>query len=1037
MSNLGDNISLPSVVSVDENSNKSSQDTSRRSQQWLEAEEKTDIMKIEFSDDDDEYELTRLTPSIEKAIRLSILSIGRDSDLDSGDDSKKNGEKQKKRKRDEVLLNESGDHDTNISDENSMDASSVGNMSYKILEPVKKKIKLEELDVPPAVHDKCAEILNNSQEIKNFLDEKPKPQCRKVLKVKLFKPDRKMQVLIKKALKRSKNNHYLSEHLENKENIGINNGIMIKSEPIYNMEVDSNSQQNNAEFIDYEYLEAAYSPESMNEDAGAISTRNDEPMEDRPKIKIETIKQEKEDGVDGESLPSVRSIYEVSSTLTPASSDVEMSEVDNQSDVMVREAAVQQHNLFDDGESSCFSSSDDSDYDNTSRFSDDDEQPDSILFARPTTSHSNQHLGERALETLQRQQELTMDRLQDLHGSLVSRPSDTDRVEDPAGLFTPLMLHQQQALAWLLWREEQKPPGGILADDMGLGKTLSMISLVLARYRNTQKKKKQKLRRRGRFVKYRGGTLVVCPASLLAQWQNEVFDHCTPGTLTVGIYHGPNRELSVKKLAKKDIIITTYNILAHASHQYDKNALFKIHWDRVILDEAHVIRNHKTRMCEAVCELVTDNRWALTGTPIHNKQMDLYSILKFLRCSPFDDLKIWRRWVDNRDEAGYRRLTTLMKTLLLRRTKKELIAKKLIQPLPDKLSQIIPIEMDPDERVVYEKVMIYSRTLFAQFLRQRAEKKRQMAFGAGYYRPVEDFFEEFNDAQKMLLATHADIQTTEILVLLTRLRQICCHPSLIHTMLDREDVQQKTSNNAILNFDLLNKINTFKEPEAGPPTTSTSGTTTSEIEIENLDEEEIGISKRVTENLLTRTNPVFNKSRVSSKHRAVLERIKEIIQNGNEKIIIVSQWTSHLKIIAENLKFIEGATYKSFDGSIPVKHRQQIVNELNTPDRDPRILLLSLTAGGVGLNLVGANHLMLVDIHWNPQLETQAQDRIYRFGQKKHVHVYRFICTDSIEERIKNLQEYKLDIAQNVLAGTGRVSTKLTLEDFKTLFGFN
>lgn len=161
--------------------------------------------------------------------------------------------------------------------------------------------------------------------------------------------------------------------------------------------------------------------------------------------------------------------------------------------------------------------------------------------------------------------------------------------------------------------------------------------------------------------------------------------------------------------------------------------MFKIHWKRAILDEAHVIRNHKSQTCEAVCGLSASKRWVLTGTPVHNKEMDLFSLLKFLKCSPFDDVRVWKRWVDNKNFAGSERLATVMKSIMLRRTKQELQAKGQLEVLPDKAIETIEVKLDPDERVVYDKVMVFSRTLFAQFLTQRAEKAHMAELGAGKY----------------------------------------------------------------------------------------------------------------------------------------------------------------------------------------------------------------------------------------------------------------------------------------------------------------
>lgn len=139
---------------------------------------------------------------------------------------------------------------------------------------------------------------------------------------------------------------------------------------------------------------------------------------------------------------------------------------------------------------------------------------------------------------------------------------------------------------------------------------------------------------------------------------------------------------------------------------------------------------------------------------------------------------------------------------------------------------------------------------------------------------------------------------------------------------------------------------------------------------------------KASQNVLKRSNPVFNLKRPSSKMHKVMEILKTSVLKTKDKAIVVSQWTSVLDIMQDMLQREKLVTL-SLNGSIPVKDRQNIVNEFNDPRNPKRILLLSLTAGGVGLNLIGANHLILLDLHWNPQLEAQAQDRIYRVGQKK------------------------------------------------------
>ncbi|XP_063992969.1 transcription termination factor 2 [Diachasmimorpha longicaudata] len=640
------------------------------------------------------------------------------------------------------------------------------------------------------------------------------------------------------------------------------------------------------------------------------------------------------------------------------------------------------------------------------------------ILTRPTTAPIGD-LGKKALETFEREQALTVETLKSFHGSLNSRPGEEEQAEEPRGLKISLMPHQKHALAWMSWRENQHPPGGVLADDMGLGKTLSMISLVLRSLESMDgdADSYEGWRSKEKSSRPVGGTLVVCPASLIGQWEEEVKRRCKKGVMNVEVYHGNKRENIPKRLARNDLVITTFNLLSR-EHRCN-GVLFRVTWKRVILDEGHVIRNHKSQVCEAVCALYAHKRWVLTGTPIHNKEMDLFSVLKFLQCAPFDDIRVWKRWVDNKNQAGHDRLATVMKTLMLRRTKEELMKNHSIDSLPEKFSEIVWVTLDPEERVVYEKVMLYSKTIFAQFLHQRAEKAQLFKLGAGYYdRHVQMNKNPFNKAQQKLLAQHADVKSHQILTLFLRLRQICCHPSLIDAMLDQEDIEETG----------LEDMGHERLTEGMRKMTITRGGD------EDVPDGPAEVDDRVSEHLLTSDNPVFEKARESSKLRAVLSRLEEILKMG-EKVIIVSQWTSVLNIIADNLHRIEGATFSSLTGAVMVKDRGAIVDSFNH-DRDPMVLLLSLTAGGVGLNLVGANHLMLVDIHWNPQLESQAQDRIYRFGQKKNVFIYKFLCSDTIEEKIKSMQEDKLELAKNILRGGGKAkAAKLTMDDLRTIFG--
>ncbi|CAG2204502.1 TTF2 [Mytilus edulis] len=350
---------------------------------------------------------------------------------------------------------------------------------------------------------------------------------------------------------------------------------------------------------------------------------------------------------------------------------------------------------------------------------------------------------------------ITAEAIEKLHKQIKTCPDDTYELEDPEGLKVPLMMHQRQAIAWLVWREKQQPAGGILADDMGLGKTLTMISLIMKQKQlkenGTEEDKQTWLSRdkqleklSKKLVKSRA-TLVICPASLIHQWKTEIERRVKGSRLKVMLYHGPDRESDILRLADNDVVLTTYNLVAKEVGAADINAedpakdedpdeedkkdelsavkhksdskMLRIAWDRIVLDEAHNIKNHKSLTAVAVCRLRAGFRWALTGTPIQNKLLDIFSLLRlnnfklsdFLRCSPFDEYKLWKKQVE-RDNSGHSRLNVLVKCLLLRRTKNQVDkAGKPLVALPTKTVKEYEIKLSDNERKVYEKIFAQSK----------------------------------------------------------------------------------------------------------------------------------------------------------------------------------------------------------------------------------------------------------------------------------------------------------------------------------------
>uniref|UniRef100_A0A672RNA5 Transcription termination factor 2 n=1 Tax=Sinocyclocheilus grahami TaxID=75366 RepID=A0A672RNA5_SINGR len=601
----------------------------------------------------------------------------------------------------------------------------------------------------------------------------------------------------------------------------------------------------------------------------------------------------------------------------------------------------------------------------------------------------------------------TTEAIDHLHDSLESCPTEDTESPDPKGIKVELLPHQRRALAWLLWRETQKPCGGILADDMGLGKTLTMISLILS-----QKKKDEKLEewisKKDSTIVASLGTLIICPASLLHHWKKEIDKRVKSSRLSVYLYHGPNRQRS----SSHDVVITTYSLVSKEIPVQKEDAsdlppLLRVSWARVILDEAHNIKNPKVQTSMAVCKLRARSRWAVTGTPIQNNLLDMYSLLKFLRCSPFDEYKLWKAQVDNGSKRGGERLNILTRALLLRRTKdqRDATGKPLVS-LPDRTCEVHRLKLSEDEQAVYDVVFAQSRSTLQNYLKRHEEGNTKKGDNSN---PFEKVAREFGMSQQDSMSSSQQPQassTIHILSLLLRLRQCCCHLSLLKKTLDQSELQ---GDGVALSLEEQLCALSLSEPSDSDPkdTVSLNGSRFS--------------------------SELFQDTRESTKISAILTELREI-RKKNQKSVIVSQWTSMLHIVAVHLKKM-GLTFAVIDGTVNPKRRMDLVEEFNTNPKGPQVMLVSLCAGGVGINLIGGNHLFLIDMHWNPALEDQACDRIYRVGQSRDVTIHRFVCDGSVEDKISSLQEKKKELAQKVLSGTGSSFTKLSLADLRVIFG--
>jgi transcription termination factor 2 len=404
----------------------------------------------------------------------------------------------------------------------------------------------------------------------------------------------------------------------------------------------------------------------------------------------------------------------------------------------------------------------------------------------------------------------------------------------------------------------------------------------------------------------------------------------------------------------------------------------------------------------------------MTGTPIHNSINDFYALVKFLNFEPLSEFGLWKYLFatmltktvkptkDNemREKRCNHWVFLLSKFLILRRTKADKIAgtERRIVDLPDKNIQEIRIKLNPEEKAIYSKIFHEAKNEANKFL----TTQKQREFG---------------------VTGSQGSNLSRIFVMILRLRQACCHMSLLSECLDRDELktmrlETEGVEGLMQSLNINDTIGTETDISLLQPASNST-----------ISQEDVDLTK------------CLKKKYMSSKLESLIDMIEHFSEEfPDDKMIVVSQWTSMLEVVGKNLenRDIEFCEVK---GDIKLNIRNDIVEDFNKPDNKRiRVMLLSLTAGGVGLNLVGANRMFLLDIHWNPALEQQCADRIYRVGQTKEVTIYKFLCENTIEQRILEVQGNKLTMADkvcNAQASNGTTSLKngkLTSSDLKLLF---
>ena len=441
--------------------------------------------------------------------------------------------------------------------------------------------------------------------------------------------------------------------------------------------------------------------------------------------------------------------------------------------------------------------------------------------------------------------------------------------------------------------------GGILADDMGLGKTIQIITLLIDEKIND------------------GDTsIVVCPSSLYINWQKEI-EKFAPNINTIVISgDAPKREELIKRCKDYDVVITSYDLLKRDIENY-KNFNFRY----IIADEAQYIKNNNTKNSKALKALNGKTRFALTGTPMENSLSELWSIFDFIMPGYLFGYKKFREKyeipaVKENDKCILENLRKMVAPFILRRIKKEVLTE-----LPDKTETVMYSKMNEEQEKIYKAYLAKAK----------------------------------EDIKTEIDKNGFENSRIKILSIITRLRQICCHPSLF-------------------------------------------------LEDYNTDSSKLIQCIEIVENA------------ISSKH----------------KVLIFSQFASMLDLIKCELTK-RAIKYYILTGSTKVDTRVQMVDDFNKSD-DVYVFLISLKAGGTGLNLTGADMVIHYDPWWNISAQNQATDRAYRIGQKNNVQVFKLISQDSIEEKIKELQDKKSDLTNLVIKEGENFINKMTKEDIMNLF---
>ncbi|XP_040205021.1 helicase-like transcription factor isoform X2 [Rana temporaria] len=638
--------------------------------------------------------------------------------------------------------------------------------------------------------------------------------------------------------------------------------------------------------------------------------------------------------------------------------------------------------------------------------------------SRRKTDETNEKPGSSKGETLPKRQKATFTLSDSEEDEWIPRkgkaPSACNVVNDQ---FAMALFGNPPAVKQKTKKEGTAPPACNIVDDDQFSMVLFGTSIVAkksTKKKSTDNPTKCEVQKRPRT------TLIICPLSVLSNWIDQFEQHVkADAKLNIYIYYGPERNKNSDFLSKQDVVLTTYNVVTY--DYANESPLHKIRWLRVVLDEGHTIRNPNAQQTKAVHNLDSERRWVLTGTPIQNSLKDLWSILSFLKLKPFTDREWWHRAIERPvrmgDEGGLRRLQALIKNITLRRTKTTKVKGKPVLQLPERKVYVQHIKLSSEERKIYESMQNEGKVIISRY---------------------------FNEGT--VLTHYADV-----LAVLVRLRQICCHPHLVSTSLSNslsagstpDELREKLVNKIkmvlssgsdeecsicleSLNMPVITRCahvfckecicQVIHRNKPNPKCPMCRG----ELYMEHLlecPEDECDPSDRQNND-----QKWMSSSKISALMHALTEEKKK---DPHVKSIIVSQFTAFLSLIQTALRE-SSFTFTRLDGSMNQKKRTEAIQSFQSSHKDsPTIMLLSLKAGGVGLNLTAASRVFLMDPAWNPAAEEQCFDRCHRLGQTKEVIVTKFVVKNSVEENMLKIQDKKRELASGAFGGNKPTSSEM------------